>query len=195
MVRGKTGGTLKVLANGDVDYIDPGASYFQFTYIVTYATQRPLFSWKPERHDPTPSPDLASAPADVSSDGKKVTVKMRDDVKFSPPVNRVATSKDVKYAVERASKANVPNGYVGIYFADLEGYDKFKSGKADEISGIETPSDTEIVFNLTRGTAATLAQALSLPISAPGAEGVRRRSTTPRTPRPTASIRSRPART
>lgn len=162
----KSGGTLKVLANGDVDYIDPGASYFQFTYMVTYATQRPLFSWKPE--DTTqPSPDLATKPAVVSSNGKKVSVTMRDDVKYSPPVNRAATSADVKYAVERASKSNVPNGYVGIYFSDLEGYDKFKSGDAKEISGIETPSDTEIVFNLSRGTAATLAQALSLPISAP----------------------------
>ena len=89
---GKTGGTLKVLANGDVDSIDPGGAYFQFTYMVTYATQRPLFSWKPE--DTTePSPDLATEAAEVSSDGKTVSVTIRDDVKYSPPVDRVGDQR------------------------------------------------------------------------------------------------------
>ncbi len=41
----KKGGTLNVIAAGDVDYIDPGAAYYQFTYMVTEATQRGLFGW------------------------------------------------------------------------------------------------------------------------------------------------------
>jgi len=162
----KSGGTLKVIANGDVDYIDPGATYYQYAYMFMYAMHRPLFSWKPE-DTLEPSPDLATGPAEISADGKKVTIEIRDDVKYSPPVDRVATSADVKYAVERASKPNVPNGYVNIYFADIEGFKEFQDGEAKQISGIETPSDTEIVFNLSRGTGATVAQALSLPISAP----------------------------
>ena len=40
----RKGGTLNVLAAGDVDYIDPGAAYYQFTYMVTEATQRALVS-------------------------------------------------------------------------------------------------------------------------------------------------------
>jgi hypothetical protein len=42
------GGDLKVLAVGDVDYIDPGAAYYQFSYMVTSATQRQLLSWAPD---------------------------------------------------------------------------------------------------------------------------------------------------
>ncbi len=41
------GGNLKVLAVGDVDYIDPGAAYYQFSYMVDSATQRQLLSWAP----------------------------------------------------------------------------------------------------------------------------------------------------
>ena len=34
------GGDLKVIAASDVDYIDPGASYYQFTYMITSAGHR-----------------------------------------------------------------------------------------------------------------------------------------------------------
>src|SRR5215216_2136336 len=36
----KEGGTLQVIASGDIDFMDPGAGYYQFTYILDYATQR-----------------------------------------------------------------------------------------------------------------------------------------------------------
>src|ERR1700759_555029 len=38
----KKGGTLTVLANGDVDYIDPGAAYYQPTYMIDLAADSPL---------------------------------------------------------------------------------------------------------------------------------------------------------
>ena len=37
----KKGGTLTVLANGDVDYIDPGAAYYQPTYMIDQAVDSP----------------------------------------------------------------------------------------------------------------------------------------------------------
>ncbi len=45
---GKPGGKLTVLWTDDVDNIDCGISYYQMGYMVCYATQRPLYSWKPE---------------------------------------------------------------------------------------------------------------------------------------------------
>ena len=33
----KKGGTLTVVAAGDVDYLDPGAAYYQFTYMLNFA--------------------------------------------------------------------------------------------------------------------------------------------------------------
>src|SRR5688572_28769334 len=66
------GGELLVLAAGDVDYIDPGAAYYQFTYRITSATQRQLLSWAPD--DLTePSPDIATDQPTVSDDGKTIT--------------------------------------------------------------------------------------------------------------------------
>jgi peptide/nickel transport system substrate-binding protein len=163
---GKTGGALTVLASSDVDYIDPGAAYYQFTFMVTGATQRSLFSFGPD-DAVDPVPDLATEAADVASDGKTVTVKIKPNVKFSPPVNRVATSSDVKYAIERAFLPTVANGYAGAYFGDIIGVAEFQDGKAKDISGIATPDATTIVFNLSRGTGGVVAGALALPISAP----------------------------
>ena len=47
-VKGKKGGGVTFLAAADVDYLDPGQSYYTFGYAVIYATQRPLYSFKPD---------------------------------------------------------------------------------------------------------------------------------------------------
>ena len=60
----KSGGHLTVLAEGDIDYMDPGAAYYQFTYQMDEATQRGLMGWQPQ--DTQPSPDLSDGPPDVS---------------------------------------------------------------------------------------------------------------------------------
>jgi peptide/nickel transport system substrate-binding protein len=164
-LEGKTGGKLTMLWTDDVDNIDCGISYYQMGYMVCYATQRPLYSWKPEDGQ-TPVPDLATADPQVSRDGKTVTVKIRTGVRFSPPVNREVTSKDVKYAIERGFFSTVQNGYVGAYFGDVEGA-KVGAKPGTAIKGIETPDDQTIVFHLNRGTGGMLAGALALPLSAP----------------------------
>src|SRR6266567_8891383 len=84
------GGTLKVLSNEDFDNIDPGQAYFQLTYEWINAADRPLMSFKPDNATQE-VPDLAAAPPTVSPDGKTVTVKIKPNIKFSPPVNRVVT--------------------------------------------------------------------------------------------------------
>jgi len=163
---GKKGGTLKVISSGDVDYIDPGAAYYQFSYMVLYPMQRPLYSFAPD--DTTkPTPDFADGEPQVSSDNKTVTIKTKSGIKFSPPVNRAATSKDVKYAIERGFKSSVANGYAGAYFGSIEGATAYQDGKASSITGIQTPNDSTIVFKLTKPLAGPLIGALTLPLSAP----------------------------
>ena len=166
------GGDLEVLAGGDVDYMDPGASYYQFTFMIDYAAYRPLLSWPPAETK-TPQPDLAAEQPDVSSDGKTVTFKIRQGVEFAPPVSRDVTSADVKYAIERGLMPGVANGYIGAYMDGLEGFDAANTAVtknptvAPDISGIQTPDDQTIVFKLTNTSSATLIQALSLPLSSP----------------------------
>src|SRR5215207_548747 len=103
---GKTGGVLRQLGASDVDYLDPGHTYYTGGYQVAYATHRALYAFKPDNAT-EPVPDLAADKPQISEDLKKVTVKIKPGVKFSPPVNREVTSKDVKYAFERFFSVNV----------------------------------------------------------------------------------------
>jgi peptide/nickel transport system substrate-binding protein len=166
--KAKQGGHLTVLYNGDVDFIDPGITYYQYGFNVAYMTQRPLFSYKPD--DATNAvPDLADGNAQISNGGKTVTIKIKKGIKFSPPVSREVTSADVKYALERGYNPNVAGEYLA-YFADVKGAGAAKNTKAGEtpnISGIETPDKYTIRFQLTRPRAAIVVGALSLPASAP----------------------------
>jgi peptide/nickel transport system substrate-binding protein len=86
-------------------------------------------------------------------------------VKFSPPVNREVTSADVKYAFERFFTENVGGQYPG-FFNMIEGAPK-KPGKFQDISGITTPDEQTIVFQLTKPVAVSFAAALVMPITAP----------------------------
>ena len=162
---GKKGGKLTELWTDDTDNIDPGITYYQMGFQIAKATQRSLFGYKPE--DPIHAvPDLAESDPQISSDGKTVTVKIRAGVKFSPPVNREVTSKDVKYAIERGFFNTVNNGYAGAYYGDIEGA-KVGAKPGTKISGITTPDDHTIEFKLSKGVGGVLAGALSLPLSAP----------------------------
>jgi peptide/nickel transport system substrate-binding protein len=163
----KQGGHLTFLAAADVDYIDPGQTYYTFGYMVQYATQRELYSFKPE-DSVNPVPDLATGPPEISSDNKTITVHIRSGVKFSPPVNREITTKDIKYAFERSFTKQVPSGYAGTYFGNIVGAPKVSNSTGFKpISGIQTPDDHTIVFKLQSPNAVSVAAALVMPITTP----------------------------
>ncbi len=162
---GKKGGKLTVLWTDDVDNIDPGITYYQMGFAVNEATNRPLYGYEAD-NGVDAVPDLAESDPEVSPDGKTVTVKIKTGIKFSPPVNREVTSKDVKYAIERGFFNSVNNGYAGAYFGDLEGA-KVGAKPGTTIKGIVTPDDTTIEFHLTRGVGGVVVGALALPLSAP----------------------------
>src|SRR3954454_21988777 len=161
----KKGGKITMLASSDVDFLDPGHTYYTFGEMVTLATNRPLFSFKPEDAN-KPVPDLADGDAQVSSDKKTVTVKIRQGVKYAPPVNRDVTSKDVKYAIERFFSVNVGAQSPG-YFQVIRGAPAKPTTGVKPISGIETPDDQTIVFHLKQPTAVSFVAALVMPITVP----------------------------
>jgi peptide/nickel transport system substrate-binding protein len=162
---GKTGGVLRQLGASDVDYLDPGHTYYTGGYQVAYATQRALYSFKPDSAT-EPVPDLAADKPQISEDLKKVTVKIKPGVKFSPPVNREVTSKDIKYAFERFFSVNV-GGQYATYFSSIQGAPKEPTKGVKSISGIKTPDDQTIEFNLSRPEGVVIAAALVMPITMP----------------------------
>jgi peptide/nickel transport system substrate-binding protein len=167
VAQGKKGGTLTYLAAGDVDYLDTGQTYYTFGYMVAYSTNRTLYSFKPT-DSVHPVPDLATGPPEISADNKTITVHIKPGIKYAPPVNRVVTTKDIKYAFERAFSKEVPSGYAGAYFSSIVGTpDKPNSGDIKPISGIETPDDNTIVFKLKTAEAPLVSQALVMPITVP----------------------------
>jgi peptide/nickel transport system substrate-binding protein len=169
------GGTLEVISSGDVDYLDPGAAYYQYTYMFDSAMHRTLMNWPPAETE-EPVPDLAEDEPEISEDNRTITFTLRDGVRFSPPVDREVTSADVKYALERALLPGVANGYAPSYLTDITGFeDAQKAAEEDDtvapdISGITTPDDRTLVIRLDVPEVAiadTVVQVLSLPISAP----------------------------
>jgi peptide/nickel transport system substrate-binding protein len=168
----KEGGSLDVISAGFFDYLDPGAAFYNYTYVFTNAAHRGLMGWEPSDAS-EPTPDLAAEEPEISDDLRTVTFTLRDGVRFSPPVDRDVTSADVKYAIERTLLPGVENAYTASYMDLIEGFPQAQKAVeeddtvAPDISGIETPDDKTIVFNLTEGYGEVLVQALTLPASAP----------------------------
>jgi peptide/nickel transport system substrate-binding protein len=115
-------------------------------------------------------PDLATDMGEVSEDGLTYTFTLKDGVKFSPPVNREVTSKDVVYAFERIGTEALVAQY-GFYYTVIKGMAEFTAGDAKTISGIETPDDKTIKFTLTKPTGDFLFR-LSMPAAGPIPEEV-----------------------
>jgi peptide/nickel transport system substrate-binding protein len=157
------GGTLTMLAASDVDFLDPGHTYYANGIGVALATQRPLYSFAPS--DLTrPLPDLAAAAPVLSDGGKTITIRLRRGVRFSPPVDREVRSTDVAYAFERFFSANVGGPYTA-YFSQLVGAPAAPTRGVKPIAGISTPDAQTIVFHLKSANSATFVGALSLPAS------------------------------
>jgi peptide/nickel transport system substrate-binding protein len=116
-------------------------------------------------------PDLAQAPPQISSDGLKYTFKLRSGVKWSPPLNREVTSKDVAYAFQRINAAPLVAQYGFWYYTSIKGMDGKAKSADQKVSGIETPDNSTIIFNLKVPTGDFLYR-LSMPAAAPIPEEV-----------------------
>jgi peptide/nickel transport system substrate-binding protein len=158
---GKRGGTLTALQETDFEHLDPGIAYFSVDYAVVFATQRPLYSQKPNSSEATP--DMAEGAPEIGNGGKTVTVHLKEGIHFSPPVDREVVAEDVAYAIERGANPDVANPYIQSYFKSIEGMPKATGGP---VKGIETPNKHEIVFHLTEPKGQLVADALVLPLTA-----------------------------
>lgn len=166
------GGTLRVLTNGDLGPLDPGRTISQSSFIITFATKRTLLAKSPESKSWL-MPDLADRMPEVDAKHNLLKVRLRDGVRFSPPVDREVRADDIKYAIERALLPGIANGQVEIYLGSLVGFDQAlrvarrNPRRAPDIAGITTPTDDRLVLRFA-GPVPFLAKAVfSLPVTSP----------------------------
>jgi peptide/nickel transport system substrate-binding protein len=120
-------------------------------------------------------PDLATELPEPTNGGKTYTFKLKDGVKFGPPLDRDITSRDVAYAFERMASEPLGAQYGFYYEGVIEGFD-ITPGPPKPVSGIETPDDKTIVFNLTQATGDFLNR-VALPATGPIPQEVAKCST------------------
>ena len=165
------GGTYKVgweQSFGFTNNFDPTGEYLGNAWgIYVNLLTRSLIGYK---HQPGATGneligDLAESVPQPTDGGLTYTYKIRDGVKFGPPVNRAVTSKDVAYAMNRLANPK-DGGQYAFYYTVIKGWDDVANGKAKTVSGITTPDNKTIVFHLTKPTG-DFNLRMSMPATAP----------------------------
>jgi peptide/nickel transport system substrate-binding protein len=160
---GKRGGVLNEVQSEDFEHLDLGQAYFQLDYQITDATQRSLYSYKPNTFSES-TPDMAEGPAQLSNGNRLITINIRKGVHFSPPVNREVTAADVVYAFERIANPNVANPYYLGYLSSIEG---MKTASGGPIAGVKATGKYTLQVKLTAPEAPIVVASMVLPWSAP----------------------------
>jgi peptide/nickel transport system substrate-binding protein len=117
--------------------------------------------------------DLATDTGTLSEDGLQYTFTLKDGITWGPPLNREITSADVKFAFQRIESSALVAQYGFYYDGVIEGMDGpvEESAQDIDVSGIETPDDKTVIFNLQQPTGDFLYR-LAMPAAAPMPEEV-----------------------
>ncbi len=148
----KKGGTVKLANSGDWDTLDPGETYYGYSwnFLRNYGRSLVMFKPAPGAESNQLVPDLAESLGTPSEGGKVWTYKLRKGVKYEDGTEVKAA--DVKHAVLRSTdKQTFPNGpaYFEQFLNLPSGYKgPYKSKGVDTNQAIETPDDYTIVFKL-----------------------------------------------
>ncbi len=164
----QTGGTLKVLANGDADHIDPQLLAYVPANSITRVISRSLLSYEASNDAEDRSTlvgDLATEVPEPADSGLTYTITLRDGASWNAAEGaRPIVSGDVERGIERICNPYL-GAALGSYFITLiDGMAEFCDGfagvapeigpmkeyiEANDIAGIETPDDKTVVFHLT----------------------------------------------
>jgi peptide/nickel transport system substrate-binding protein len=165
------GGTLRVgweQSFGFTDTFDPTGEYLGDAFgIYSSLLVRTLVGYNhvPDAAGNKLVPDIATSVPVPTNGGTVYTFHLKPGIKFSPPVNRAITSKDIAYAMQRVARPKNGAQY-SFYYSVIKGFDAYGSGKAKSIGGIKTPNNSTIVFTLTHPTGDFLYR-MSMPATGP----------------------------
>ena len=166
-----SGGVLRVgweQSFGFTDSFDPTGEYLGDAFgIYSDLLTRTLVGYNHVADAPGNKlvPDIATSVPNPTNGGTVYTFHLKRGIKFSPPVNRAVTAKDIVYAMERLAKPK-DGGQYSFYYSVIKGFDAYGAGKAKTISGIQTPNNQTIVFTLTH-PAGDFLYRMSMPATTP----------------------------
>lgn len=150
-----SGQTLRILVDQDhIDRADPAQSYWPVSVQLAYATCVHLLNYPdaPGAAGRMLRPEVATAPPDISADGRTYTFRIRPGFRFSPPSGQAVTAETFKATIERAGSPKLvgraPNP-VGVLLSDVVGATAYAAGKAPHIAGIKASGAT-LTIRLTR---------------------------------------------
>ncbi|MGO7038253.1 ABC transporter substrate-binding protein [Rhizobium acaciae] len=144
------GGDIVVTYKDDITTLDPAIGYDWVNWSMIKSLYSRLMDYAPGT--PNPVPSLAES-FTVSPDGLTYTFKLHKGVKFSN--GREVVASDVKYSIERAVDPKTQGPGAG-FFGAIKGFEDETGGKTTTLSGIETPDDSTVIFNLSRPDATFL---------------------------------------
>ena len=144
------GGTLLAGIPDSPDHLDPGLSYTNEGWEIFEATNDGLLTYVRSDNPKTSAtivPDIAAALPRISKDGLTYTFRVREGVRFSPPVNRAVLPSDFKFTIERLFRIN--SGGVSFY-TGIVGANAYAKSKQGGIGGIVADDKTGMLtFHLT----------------------------------------------
>jgi len=147
------GGTLHLVRTDDFDSLDPGNTYYAYTWNFLRLIGRTLvtFDTAPGKAGQRLVSDLAESLGEASDGGRTWTYRLRPGLRFEggSPV----TAADVKYAIARSNYGTDVLGNGPTYFRQLLGTDYGGPWREPAVDGpvtLQTPDERTLVFRLQR---------------------------------------------
>jgi YVTN family beta-propeller protein len=144
------GGTARLDAKYDVDYLDPALAYVPPSVQLLYATCAKLLNY-PDKAGPAAFqlvPEVAQSLPRRSADGMTYTFTIRGGFRFSPPSNQPVTAQTFKDTIERTLNPRMRSPAAGE-FDDIVGARAYVAGNAAHIAGV-TARGNRLTVRLTR---------------------------------------------
>lgn len=163
----QTGGTLKVLANGDVDRLDPQLTAYVPVNSVVRSLSRSILNYEASNDVDeriTLTGDLAAEVPVASEDGLTYEITLREGATWDAPDGaRPIVSGDVARGIERICNPHIGAALGGYFISLIDGMAEYCDGfagvaaepaamkeyiESNDIAGIETPDDQTVIFTL-----------------------------------------------
>lgn len=180
----KSGGTLTVVGNGDVDNMDTADSYYDVTFGLERTDTRQLYTWPSAStlaKQINPVPDLATKLPAISNGGKTYTITIRKGAMWDAAKPRQVTAADEVYGMKRLCNPVLPTGAPGYFTGTIVGMAAYCSAflkvkptlaavdayiRGHNIAGVKALNSTTVQFTLIK-PATDFIDILSLPFSSP----------------------------